>query len=439
MRTSKRYYWVVFTLILLTYPGYSQAGWLDKNLKKLDKAKELINSATKPNKSQPENKKANTKKKPVKSPNTIENKASSEKISSTNISPANNGASNTNQTNYPINQNEKDVLTQTQYYYLRDKYYAQLTEMKGKYKVFHSQSESVFHPLFIPVYKGVRRIGVMPLVEHYYKNIGMPAGKMDPLKQAFLERLWNDSQLYNNLKLLNIKSSQINATGLKKDQPRQSGFHYSAKTHMQSLAAGLFSPTTYARYFCTKNEKCPQKFYAKRGIFQWGGRPVDEFRKHKAYVDFVDNQVDKIKLWACQLDHSVYIVGTALLGEYDFDKKGYNLTLQAAGKSYNGYWLLTYMSRKNNKPFLDPNSQYNHLFISVNETVAEKLTSRHDKLYYAIKGKLTGYRQASGRHQPDPFYAGVNLTYDINGNTFEFFTDDLLTNKVFEKKIQLHK
>lgn len=428
MKTSaKPYSLVVFTLMLLTSMGNIQAGWLDKNLKKLDKANLALNSVTHLKNTKPEKGNQDTEKSPVKLPNNFANNTTSLKNSSTN-----------NQHKSSINQNSKDILTQTDYY-LRDKYYAQIAEMKGKYKVFHSQSEGVFHPLFIPVYKGIRRIGVMPLVEHYYKNIGKPAGKMDPLKQAFLERLWNDSQLYSNLKLVNLKSSKINASSLQQNPSKDYKIVYSAKTHMQSLAAGLFSPTTYQRYFCTQKEKCPQKYYAKRGIVQWGGRPVDEFRQHKAYVDFIHNQVDKIKLWACQLDHRVYLVGVAYLGDYDFDKKGYNLTLIPPGQSYNGYKLMGYKARKNHKAFLDPNSQYNHLFIPVSEEEAEKISTHSDKIYFAIRGTITGYRRGRGAHQPDAFYSGVNLTYDISGNTFEFFSDDLLSHKLFQKKIVLNK
>ncbi len=346
---------------------------------------------------------------------------------------------------------KQKILTLPEYYFDRGHYYSQIKQMKGKYKVIYSDYPTMFPPLYIPVHKGIRRIGVMPMIEHYSNNIGKPAGKMDLTKKAFLERLWNDTQLYNNLKLVNLMSSHINSKNLKIDRSNTSihgikkegdlyevltnRARYVLKTHLQSLAAGMFSAEAYQKYFCSSTQPCLEKDRAVRGITQWGGKPVDQFRGYKVYSEFVENQLAKIKLWACQLNHSVYIVGRVVLGEYDFDNKAFNITLLPPTKSFNGYRSMTYAPAKGKKQYLNPNSQYNRLMIKLSETDAEKLIVDNSNIYYAIRGKLTGFSSSSGRRRADAYFAGVNLSFDLTGSQFEFYSDDLLTNKVFQKTL----
>ena len=79
------------------------------------------------------------------------------------------------------------------------------------------------------------------------------------------------------------------------------------------------------------------------------------------------------------------------------------------------------------------------VFFPLSEEKAEKLSTSHDKLYFAIKAEIYGYRTAPRSKFPDTFFIGVYPTFDLVGDRIEFYTDDLLTDKVFQSKVSLIK
>ncbi len=358
------------------------------------------------------------------------------------------------------------LFSRPEFYYQRPRYFDSVGFDVGDYIIVEPLDKKNFNALYVPSYKGLPRLSLTPEYKQLKINYSANGSTIKNYRNAVVERFQNDMLIYHNLRLLDLMSQYVTEDKLKidnsgkaqnsskhfrdlymfkgKTRPSDRYFYqYVPRYHIESLVSTL-RPATHQHYLGDPDDSRASSSFSRQMI-SWGGtKNNNEFKARRAYFEYVEKIVPKLKAWAQSLPDESYIVGTVTLGEYDFKRKGFNLSLfppQGTGSKK----IFFYAPRAPSKRvFIDGNNDdgKHHLFFPIGASNAEMLQERikqpHDQLsqlYFAVKGEVYSPQYARLRRH-GPTYAGVNLAYDVTGSTIEFFADELLKNKVFEAKIQ---
>ncbi|PHS71415.1 MAG: hypothetical protein COB23_00085 [Methylophaga sp.] len=356
-----------------------------------------------------------------------------------------------------IQQDLSLILNLPQYYYERPQHFNTLGFDLGEYITVQPLDKDTFNPLYIPSYKGVPLLALTPSYRQEKADIN--------IKNAVIHRFRNDMLIYHNLRLLALMEKHVTEQNLKVDTSNEPTFRsksvrkiysvqgktrptdrlpyvYVPRYHIQSLVTTLL-PAVHNSYFC-EVEPCSGNIF-QRSVMQWGGyNNNNEFKSRRAYYSFVEIEVPKLQAWAKSLSSETYLVGTVGLGDYDFDRQGFELSIHAP-KGISGISKqFFYAPRiKEKRIFTQGNDQGRPFFIAMSETDAENLQSqtkttgsRFSPLYFVVKAEVyNAQNKGADRKSHGQTYVGVHLAYDVTGSVIEFYADELLTKKVFEAPI----
>ena len=346
------------------------------------------------------------------------------------------------------------ILSLPQYYYQRPQYFNNLGFDLGEYITVQPLDKDTFNPLYVPSYKGIPRLVLTPS----YKKVEATI----LIKNAVIRRFSNDMLIYHNLRLLDLMAEHVTEKNLKidtsnepsfrsksrrdlysfqgKTRPSDSGsrsYTYVPRYHIQSLVTTLL-PSVHNSYFCVVEQCSGTQF--QRSVMQWGGYTNNnEFKSRRAYYSFVETEVPKLQAWAKSLSSESYLVGIVGLGDYDFDRKGFELLIRAPKDISKQFFYAPRIKEK--RIFSQAEHNGRPFFFAISEADAEtlqlqtKINYRSSGLYFVVKAEVYNANYASGGRTHDQTYPGVNLAYDVTGSIIEFYTDELLTNKVFEAPI----
>jgi len=101
-----------------------------------------------------------------------------------------------------------------------------------------------------------------------------------------------------------------------------------AQYHLSALGGYFSSDKLYPTYFCPGGNCDKQRDFHKP--FHWGGMSstASEFDRLDAYRAFIKaNNHVYLRKWWNEVDREAYLVKEYYLGEYDFDKQGFEITL----------------------------------------------------------------------------------------------------------------
>ena len=353
------------------------------------------------------------------------------------------------------------IFSRPESYFQRPRYFDSLGFDVGDYIVVEPLDKESFNALYVPSYKGLPRLSLTPQYKDLKIDYSAGGSKIQTYRKAVAERFHNDMLIYHNLRLLDIMSRYVTEKNLKVDRSGkaqnsykflrhlfvlraktrpsdQYSYKYIPRYHIESLVSTL-RPATHQRYLGDPDDSRSSRIFSRQ-MFSWGGnKNNDEFKSRRAYFKFIETEVPKLKAWAKSLPRESYIVGTVELGEYDFKRKGFVLTLFAP-RGMTSKRIFFYAPRDSSKQLFGAT---HHIFFPIGEREAEALMEhtkdphgRPSRLYFAVKGEVYGPQYAgsdSSRHGPT--YAGVHLAYDVTGSVIEFFTDELLKNRVYQAQI----
>ncbi len=322
----------------------------------------------------------------------------------------------------------------------REDYFKKLKFDAGEYKVINSPNNN-FTNLYIPMHKGLPRVGATPSFgvskakQYKYKN--------DPnlyIKLAFSERLQRDMNTYIALnylaqakKLAMPKRLKADNSGQPHNKPKRDRDIFSYKGYfprynVEYLASTLLSPTIYEQYLCQDNKPCDKNSMPRNGR-SWGGVRADEFRARKKYYAFVDTIVPEMIAWGDKLSATVYLISRARLGEYDYDKQAFKVTV-VPHKS-----ALTYVTKKRMPEFFKGMTGLYHTFLPMSEAKAEAFGKRlraesQGELYAVLKLKIDNFKTRKSN------YGNRAKLIDFQARAVEnkitFYFDEALKEKVFE-------
>ena len=401
----------VVAIMLLVFIGNLQAGWLDDNLDKLKKAKDLLNSAQKHQK----------KKEPKKEQQKQEDKLDkNEQSVQTNKNPTQSSKKPSSKVN-----KENNALI-----------YGEVINIslgnKGKFKT-----------LTLPTYKGV----MMSLGKSYpvsLKKLQKKTGMgMSPLRLklgVIARERANNYYLYQKLHAIKLSYKTLDKKKLTQLLLKPSSLAgtneeitllISWKNIANYLAVLALSDKSYAKYFCGSlkcniaHDRVSQQRSVTFDLPYWGGLGnKNEFKKRKLIKEFIDNEFTALVEWS--KNHTFYreeyVLGEMILPHYNFKKGYFDLKLRI-------------------NPDVLGNDKIIDDSVKMSANKAEALVKKHknNRLYYIYKvassiSKIS-YVQQTKKIAP------YRMTYDfkVNSNAVEFFWNTKLTDKWRDIPIRLRK
>lgn len=217
---------------------------------------------------------------------------------------------------------------------------------------------------------------------------------------------------------------------------------------LKEMGARHLKPESFEQYFCPDQEPClPLHMPKSSGSYQqklrqarWGGGQ-DEFAEMRAFNDFMDTQANQFVNWvdAVKLDE-VYMVGRTSLREYDFNAGGFvlkGIKAVSTGPVFFEYTASPEESlfRPNYQP--EGHSHATGILLPMSpekgEALIKKLSSqnRGRQLYYVYKAKIIAHFSETDMANTN-FHMMVHYTQEPVTRNIEFFTNDALTEKLFE-------
>ncbi|OUS17812.1 hypothetical protein A9Q88_02395 [Gammaproteobacteria bacterium 50_400_T64] len=322
----------------------------------------------------------------------------------------------------------------------------------GEIATIEPLDKTTFKTLYVPSYKGIPRIGLMPK----YSQVNVARH----IKDDATKRLRNDMWIYHSLRLLAVMDEHVtdealeavavsakpySVRGKTRSFEKYALFNYTPSYHIAGLVSAML-PKTLDLYFCDTNKCSYPNGFNPSNNGGWGGINANEFKARRAYNDYMKTETPKLKAWAKSLSPDVYIVGRIQLGNYDFKKKGFSLQLVFPKE---GLLNPRYAPRNREErvfgDFIDGKLVAGQsFFISLDAEKAEALQHKTkianasmSMLYFTVKGQVHNAAAPTGnRGRSNRVRGGVALALEVTGSTVEFFSDELLTNKLFEAAIK---
>lgn len=217
---------------------------------------------------------------------------------------------------------------------------------------------------------------------------------------------------------------------------------------LKQMGAYWFKPEEFSRFFCAEQQAClPLHMPKSSGAYQqkmrqavWGGR-AGEFAEMRAFNDFMDSYAEKFIKWSADKgEQEVYFVGKTSLAEYDFNAGGFvlkNIRAQSGGPVSIEYKASAEESlfKPNYKP--EGQSYGAGILVKMSAEKAEALLNRlksdgrSRQLYFVYKARIIPQFSDTDLANTN-FHMMVRYTQEPVSRTIEFFSDDALTDKLFE-------
>ncbi len=395
------------TLMLLTVISQAQAGWFDKNLDKLNKAKDLLNSSKLnklKNKKDDKKTKASTKKEP-------QNK--SKKINSIK------------------NKNVKGSVTEKPN---KNKDTALIPDETLKFKLSNDGS---LKTLIVPAYQGII-INDGRSFRTPYNKLKKPQGlTMSQLKinaarirkeratdyQTY-QHLFAIQKTYQSLDMEQLKNAFYKSPEYKNQQ--QYANLLSWKKVAGYLAVRSLSEKSYRKYFCGDND-CNSKSKLRldrenqsRNVslgvkLHWGGiRNKNEFKTRKLISQFIDNEFSQLLAWSKKhkFNPEEYVYRETKLPPYNFQQGVFDIKIRLDP------YQLTKGSLLLNK-------------VKITDSEAETLANqhKHKQIFYGFKVKPTISTKSYIYKSKMLDVNNIKFNYVITSNAIDLFWKANLTDK----------
>lgn len=328
----------------------------------------------------------------------------------------------------------------------------------GEILVIESPNPESIETFAIPAFRGALRLG-QPRV-YYHSKLDRTVLAETGLQRKDLEFKLKEgltsyfALVYMEAAKNTIDLGKVRAAFLPGPALDNNNAQYAQSVHsfwaitLKGMGAKHLKPDAYARYFCPDQQAClPLHMPRSSGAYQqkirqaiWGGRQ-GEFAEMRAFNGFMDSEASHFLKWSeGKIPEEAYMVGRVALGEYDFNAKGFVLKKIKAVSG--GPVLIEYRETPENSLFksnYQPEGQTysTGILIPMSVEKAEKLTNdlksrkRSRQLYYVYKVRIE-VRFLEAEMENTSFHQMVSYVQVPVSRTIEFFSDDALTEKLFE-------
>lgn len=327
----------------------------------------------------------------------------------------------------------------------------------GEIGIVDSPGPDHIEPFAIPQFRGLLRLGYQR--QYYSRQLDREEFNRTGQQRKDLDFKIKDGLIqYFNLIYMDAARSTIDLNNVRKAfrpgtalEDNNAQYAKTVDGYWAIIFKGLGSkhlkPEVYRNYFCPDQNQClplhlPKSSASYQGKIRqarWGGGQ-SEFAEMRAFNDFMDKEASKFLSWSeDKTPQEVYLVGRTSLGEYNFNAGGFVLKGVKAIKS--GPVLIEEQNQDKTlfKPNYQPEGQsyQSGMLISMSPEKAEKFINdlqsgkRSRQLYYVYRARIEVQFSQEALDNTD-FHKMV-LYFQIPGSrTIEFFSDDALTEKLFE-------
>lgn len=356
---------------------------------------------------------------------------------------------------------QDQLFSNDETYFLREACFGRLPFETGPYRIVEPPDASM-NRLFIQTHDGLPRFGA-------HTDYG-GGDHRDPLKyqkEAISHRFATDSVIYANLLVAKLNAGQFTAdallapdgSGLPENKrrrpdrlptvPEAGGGAYSARLHLQSLAASTPTIAAANEFRCASmpDAPCYQGFQRGPG-WNWGGGQATEFAARRAYTKYVQEEVPKLKSWADTLSTEAYVVDAVGLYDYDFDREGFpvrianinNIVTSSQHPQLIAKVGFAYQPRQGSARLIEvtgePTVSGVQLFMPYPMDRAESLMNEQKQIYAVMRVVLHGMYPRTQRPMEPPgrnlFHYGRPMAWDFAEPVIEYYKDSRLTEKLFE-------
>ncbi|MGB5693893.1 MAG: hypothetical protein WBM43_14895 [Flavobacteriaceae bacterium] len=328
----------------------------------------------------------------------------------------------------------------------------------GEIRIIESPDSESIEPLAFATHKGLMRLG-FPRVYYTRTLDRTELAKTGSARKDLEFRLREGLKQYMGLVSMEAAKSTIDLDKIRKAfrpggalEDTNAQYAKSVDSYwaivLKSMGAYSFKPETFSRFFCAEQKPClPLHMPKSSGGYQqklrqalWGGRS-GEFAEMKAFNDFMDTYAAKFIQWSAgQGAQEAYFVGKTGLPEYDFNAGGFVLKkvkAQSGGPVHFEYNSTPEESlfRASYKP--EGQSYGTGILVPMSSEKAEALLKRlksegHSRqLFYVYKARVIPQLSDPDLANTN-YHLMVHYTQEPVSRTIEFFSDDALTEKVFE-------
>lgn len=328
----------------------------------------------------------------------------------------------------------------------------------GEIRVVESPDKQNIEPFVVPTFRNLLRLGQQRA--YYTKKMDRTEYANTGLARKDLEfKLREGLKQYFSLVCMEAAKNTIDPDKIRKAfrpgtalEDNNAQYAKSVDSYwaivLKKMGAYSFKPETFSKFFCAEQQPClPLHMPKSSGSYQqklrqavWGGRS-GEFAEMRAFNDFMDTYAEKFFGWSTDKDmQEVYLVGKTSLAEYDFKAGGF--VLKGVNAQSGGPVHMEYNSSADDslfKPNYTPegNSYGTGILVAMSAEKAEALLNRlksegrSRQLFYVYKARIIPQLSETDRTNYK-FHMMVRFTQEPVSRTIEFFSDDALTDKVFE-------
>lgn len=346
--------------------------------------------------------------------------------------------------------------------------YAQIAATAPEHRVLNS-GQSSLRSLYLPVHKGLVRLGVQPGLQHNAVDMSDANAMQHHIAlQEFVKRLDMDTWRHREMCVLKDYEEEFTVSNILIDRDKAPPSQLRSNSTLYTwdglaprvltdyLAVGLLAPMVAKKYFCAPGAPCAADLVKGAGyskgyrqtseLAKWGGN-ADEFSARRELRAFATDVLPKIKQWAKQINCDYYLVNRVEMGEYDPVKKGIavNIVLIDRGAMDTGYRPRDPMLSHAN----DANSHQHETVASMTEAQADSIFKRLEAAQLAMlsEWQRTQMQKANAKLPgPKIAYATVKvrqywhqapsspaaLYFEVRDAKVELFADDRLTDKLLD-------
>ncbi len=315
---------------------------------------------------------------------------------------------------------------------------------------FLEPSNKVFKPMAYQIHKGVKRTGLINI----YRNPKSFEGQSYQSYSDISNKLVDGDNMYDYLLRIRFLSdyfelldpdSIFKMQGNRSDSEIESRNKEIAQQLFLTSAFNLTSEESQKYFFVNSDDPGS----GSRPAQEWGGNRSNEFRKRKFYNEFFTKYKKDLIKYGEKIfidgTEDFYIVTKASLANYDFNSKGYWVSIGINNKGMGGGYInnrygfyedfqptTSYGNNYLNKQVvLNRNQRRNlglQMLLKMSESDAEKLmeNKKVQQVFYTLKTKVKFKKiEDKGLIHPD-----IKFSYSLLDPIITFYTNEALTEPI---------
>ena len=208
-----------------------------------------------------------------------------------------------------------------------------------------------------------------------------------------------------------------------------------ARGNLAPLVYPLLLDRHVARFFCVVPDRCqkrhPNYIANPQARVYFGGQGADEFQRRGAYQDFMKTGYEPLRAWARDVGRKFQrasYVDQVSIGDYDFDRGGFDLRLQMSSFAMGGvaFHFVPDQGFEKSMVLESGQSVASTGVLRMSPDHAQALLARlegtqgHRRLYYVVTITI------DGPFESDRPLTGKNLRYSVADSVVRVFEDTAL-------------